>query len=444
MSAPPIAELLEVIQRLQPVRVETLQEHLDVSQQTLSRWLRAAGDAICRMGRTRGAQYARTRTVPGLGTRVPVHRVDEEGQILLLGTLHFLSDGGSWLEPVRGPGQRFEGRPPFAEEMRPQGYMGRGFLQRNEDLTLPSRMENWSDDQVFLALSRRGEDCTGNLILGEESLSRYLAMQFPLVERTRYPERARGYLAEGAGSSAGGEQPKFAAYTGDRHILVKFADASAGSAGQRWRDLLACEHLALKHVRSAGFEAAEAEWFDLGDYRFLEVTRFDRLGRAGRRSLLSLRAIDNEYVGLGTSWTQVALRLREQRRLSRDDVRRIIWLDTFGQLIGNIDRHLGNVSCFEESPGRFRLAPIYDMLPMVFAPDGAHLVERTFNPATPDANNLDVWGDAARHALAYWDTLVGCADLSEDFRRRCATCREAVAALIQRLPRMGATNRTGG
>ncbi|MFP2926663.1 type II toxin-antitoxin system HipA family toxin YjjJ [Pyxidicoccus sp. 3LG] len=437
MSAPPLAELLGIIQRLQPVRVEELQKHFGVSQQTLSRWLKAAGDAVCRMGRTKGAQYVRTRTVPRLGTQVPAHRVDEAGQILRSGTLHFLSDGGCWLESETGPGQYFEGRPPFVEEMRPQGYMGRRFFMMSTvELTFPSRKEDWSDDHVLVALSQRGEDCMGDLILGEESLNRYLAMRIlaPEVERASYPEHARGYRAEGAGSSAGGEQPKFAAYTGDRHAIVKFADASTGSAGQRWRDLLACEQLALDCVRETGFEAADAEWFDQDNYRFLEVTRFDRIGRFGRRALLSLRAIDNEYVGLGTSWTQVALRLLEERRLSKEDVRRIRWLDTFGQLIGNTDRHLGNVSCFVESPERFRLAPIYDMLPMVFAPDGAHLVERDFTPAPPNANNLDVWADAARHALAYWDRLVACADLSEDFRQRCATCRESLAALIARMP----------
>jgi HipA-like C-terminal domain len=438
MNAPATAELLEIIQRLQPVRAETLQQHFGVSQQTLSRWLNAAGDAVCRMGKTRGAQYARTRSVPGLGTQVPVHRVDEAGQILRSGTLHFLSNGGCWLESATGPGQYFEGRPPFAEEMRPQGYMGRGFLLRNLDLTLPSRTESWSDDQVLVALCRRGEDCTGNLILGDESLTRYLELytQAREVERASHPERARDYLAEGAGSSVGGEQPKFAAYTGDRYVLVKFADASTGSAGQRWRDLLACEQMALDCIRSAGFEAADAEWFDQGDYRFLEVARFDRLGRFGRRALLSLRAIDNEYVGSGANWTQVALRLLKERRLTKDDVRRIRWLDTFGQLIGNSDRHLGNVSCFEASPGRFRLAPIYDMLPMVFAPDGAHLVERDFTPAPPNAHNLDVWADAARHALAYWDRLVACAGLSEDFRQRCVTSRESLASLMERLPRV--------
>lgn len=434
MSPPYPANFLETLQRLQPVQVATLREHFKVSQQTLSRWLNAAGDAVCRIGKTKGARYVRTRTVPGLGTHVPVHRVDETGQFHEQGTLYFLSDGGSWLELTTGPGQRFEGRPPFAEEMRPQGYMGRGFLQHHKDLTLPSRMEDWSDDHVFIALSRRGEDCTGDLILGEESLNRYLAMQATEVDRASYPERARGFITEGAGSSAGGEQPKFAAYTRGRHVLVKFADASAGSAGQRWRDLLTCEQLALDFIRASGREAAEAVWFDQGDYRFLEVTRFDRLGRLGRRALLSLRAIDNEYVGLGTSWTQVALRLVEERRLSKEDGRAIRWLDTFGQLIGNTDRHLGNVSCFVESPGRFRLAPIYDMLPMVFAPDGAHLVERTFTPAPPNAHNLDVWSDAARHALEYWDRLVASPDLSEDFRRRCAACREALAERIAQAP----------
>ena len=432
MSIPP--QFLDVLQRLQPVRTEALQEHFGVSQQTLSRWLKAAGTGVCRMGRTRGALYARTREVSGLGTQVPLHRVDEAGQLHPEGALHFLSPTGTWLEEARGLGQRFEGLPPFAEEMSPQGYMGRGFRERHPDLALPPRTTDWNDDQILIALAWRGEDSTGDLILGEESLNRYLATQVQEVHRDSYPERARTFLAEGTGSSVGGEQPKFAVYSGGRHVLVKFADASAGSAGQRWRDLLACEHLALETARAAGFDAARTQWFDLRDHRFLESERFDRVGLRGRRALLSLRAIDNEYIGSGGSWTEVALRLLAERRLSGDDVRRIRWLDTFGQLIGNTDRHLGNVSCFVESSGRLRLAPLYDMLPMVFAPDGAHLVERTFRPAPPTARNLDVWADAARHSLAYWDTLVACSDLSEDFRQRCVTCREQLAELIARVP----------
>ena len=436
-SSVPLDELLDVIRRLQPVELEALQAHFGVSQPTLSRWLKVAGDAVCRLGRTRGSRYARTRHLPGIGAVIPVHRVDEAGQLQQAGVLYFLSTGEVWFEPPKGSGRLFEGLPPFAEEMRPQGYMGRGFLQRHQDLELPPRIADWSNDQVLLALARRGEDCTGDLILGEESLNRYLATQVQEVHRDSYPERARTFLAEGAGSSAGGEQPKFAVFTEDRHVLVKFADASAGSAGQRWQDLLACEHFALEAVRAAGLDAARTQWFDLQDYRFLEVERFDRIGPRGRRGLLSLRAIDNEYIGLGTNWTDVSSRLLADHLLSQEEVRRIRWLDTFGQLIGNTDRHLGNVSCFVEAPGQFRLAPIYDMLPMIFAPDGAHLVNREFKPAPPTATNLDVWADAARHALTYWDALVSSSDLSEDFRQRCVTCREQLAALIARVPLHG-------
>lgn len=436
-SQPIPADLLEIIRRLQPVKAETLKKHFSVSQPTLSRWLKSAGDSVCRMGRTRGSSYARTRVLAGLGTQIPIYRVAPQGQHHEAGALHFISTGQVWLEPPRGPGRLFEGLPPFAEEMRPQGYMGRGFLQRHPDLQLPPRISDWSNDQVLIALALRGEDCTGDLILGEESLSRYLATRVQEVHRDSYPERARTFLAEGAGSSAGGEQPKFAVFTEDRHVLVKFADASAGSAGQRWRDLLACEHFALEAVRAAGLDAARSQWFDLHDHRFLEVERFDRIGPRGRRGLLSLRAIDNEYIGLGTNWTDVSSRLLADHLLSQEEVRRIRWLDTFGQLIGNTDRHLGNVSCFVEAPDQFRLAPIYDMLPMIFAPDGAHLANREFKPAPPTATNVDVWSDAARHALAYWDTLIASGDLSEDFRQRCAICREQLAALIAHVPLHG-------
>ncbi|PTL79596.1 type II toxin-antitoxin system HipA family toxin YjjJ [Vitiosangium sp. GDMCC 1.1324] len=427
----PREELLAAIQRLQPVQAQTLQKFLGVSQPTLSRWLKAAESEICRMGRTRGALYARRRTLSEVGSRIPVYRIDEAGDPHSVGTLHLLSTGGAWLDAPKGLGQIFEGLPPFAVEMQPQGYMGRGFNERHPELKLPPDPRYWSNDQVLAALALRGEDCTGDLILGDESLNRYLRTPPQAVSREHYGKLAHTSLSEGAGSSAGGEQPKFAVYSGDRHMLVKFADASMGLAGQRWRDLLTCEHLALRHIQAAGFEAAESRWFDQGDHRFLEVDRFDRIGPRGRRALLSLRSIDGEYVSKDgvTTWTDVARHLLPLQ-LSEDDYRRIRWLDTFGQLIGNVDRHLGNVSFFLDKQDRFRLAPIYDMLPMVFAPRGAHLPTRDFTPEPRHAHNHDLWAHAADHSLAYWDTLVACEDLSDDFRQRCVTSRDTLATLI--------------
>ena len=87
----------------------------------------------------------------------------------------------------------------------------------------------------------------------------------------------------------------------------------------------------------------------------------------------SLEALDHEYIGesgRGASWTRVTPKLLDKKLISPEDARRIRWLDVFGQLIGNTDRHFGNVSFLEQGDSTLRLAPAYDMLPMLFAPSG--------------------------------------------------------------------------
>jgi hypothetical protein len=352
--------------------------------------------------------------------------------------VHLLAGGGHWLEAPDGTGERFVGLPPFAADMSPQGYVGRTFSARFPELDLPPRLPYWSDDQRLLALARRGEDCVGNLILGKESLDRWLASAPAPVERSAYPELARRSAIDQPGSSAGGEQPKFLTASEGRHVLVKFA-GDDGAAAHRWRDLLACESLALETVRAAGLEAAEARWFDEGGFRFLEVERFDRLGARGRRGVLSLGALDAEYGGSGGSWTRIASKLLEVGRLGPEDARRIRWLDVFGNLIGNTDRHPGNLSVFFELDGDVpRLAPVYDMLPMVFAPSETTLVERPFTPMPPTADTLDVWADAAHHAQGFWTRLVECTALSDGLRELARRGRSTLEELRNRVPGHGA------
>jgi hypothetical protein len=235
-------------------------------------------------------------------------------------------------------------------------------------------------------------------------------------------------MAGQPGSSAGGEQPKFAAYLEGRHVLVKFS-GDEGVAAQRWRDLLVCESLALDTLRTEGLPAATARSLSIEGRGFLEVERFDRAGHRGRRALLSLGAIDDEYFGHRDTWTRAALRMLAAQRIDPEDARRMRWLDTFGQLTGNTDRHFGNLSFFVEEDGRFRLAPVYDMLPMIFAPEGTDLIERRFEPAPPTADNLDVWPHAARCAVTYWGRLGASDELSSEFRQMALRCRDVVEVL---------------
>lgn len=267
-----VEQLLSVLGRQATMRAGELALLLGVSQPTLSRLITAAGDHVLRMGRGRATHYARTRALPEPGTRLPIHRVDEAGRVRPHGVLHLLAAGRHWLEPKEGEGEFFEGLPPFAADMSPQGYVGRSFTARYPELDLPSRISDWSDDHRLIALARRGEDCVGDLILGDESLNRFLEEEPRAVHRDSYPELARASLAGHPGASTGGEQPKFLTYADGRHVLVKFAGGDDGATARRWKDLLVCEHLVLEAVRAAGVPAASASTLDLGNYRFLSST----------------------------------------------------------------------------------------------------------------------------------------------------------------------------
>jgi hypothetical protein len=401
----------------------------------MSRLVREAGARVARFGRSVATRYAVPREVAGVGTDAPVFRVDERGRTHRNGVLHFLAGDGYWFERESGDGQAFVGLPPFADDMRPQGYMGRGFPAQYPELRLPGRISDWSDDHHLIALARRGEDCVGNLIVGEESLNRFLAGHPEPLTRAAYPDLAAGALAGQPGSSAGGEHPKFAAYTASGHLLVKFASGD-GAAADRWRDLLVCEHLALCVLHEAGVSVPRSDWFDIGAGRYLELERFDRAGARGRRGVISLWAVNGHYLDAGFTWSGTARAILRERALKMDAAHadRMVWLDTFGDLIGNTDRHLGNLSFFAEEGRELALTPtpVYDMLPMVFAPAGADVIERPFAPQGPSAANLHLWPEAARHARAYWARLSKEKGLSAGFRRLVAGCRATLEALVAR------------
>ncbi|WP_163994404.1 type II toxin-antitoxin system HipA family toxin YjjJ [Pyxidicoccus caerfyrddinensis] len=429
-----VEQLLSVLGRQAMVQADALALQLGISEPVLTRLIAEAGEAVLQVGQGPARRYARTRALPGLGTQLPVHQVDEAGHARKYGVLHLLTAGQHCLERETGEGELFEGLPPFAADMSPQGYVGRSFTSRHPELGLPVRITDWNDDHRLIALARRGEDCVGDLILGDESLSRFLAEEPRTVRRDSYPELARASLAGQPGSSAGGEQPKFLTYAEGRHVLVKFAGGDDSTAARRWKDLLTCEHLAHEAVRAAGIPASSTRTLDLGALRFLEAERFDRVGVRGRKALLSLGAIDDEYFGHRDTWTRAARRMLDAGIISEEDARRIRWLDTFGQLTGNTDRHFGNLSFFVEGPKQFRLAPVYDMLPMVFAPVSTNVIVRIFEPLPPTEDTLDVWPDAARHAVEYWARLAREPALSGELREHCARNRDAVTTLAQRAP----------
>lgn len=401
---------------------------LKVSAPTLGRLVTRAGGKVLRIGKTRGARYALTRTVEGLGLSAPAFRISASGKVEAAGTLRFLARGANWLE-TGDKGEFFEGLPPWAADMSPQGYLGYDFAARYPELALPPRLADWTDDHRLLALARRGEDCVGNVIFGKESLDRWLASRHEPLSPSDFPRLARESVVMRAGSSAGGEQPKFLGIVGGKHCIVKFAGGDSSPAAQRWRDLLACEHLALDVLAKRHIPAATSRVVDREGMRFLVVERFDRIGLRGRRGVLSLFALDNEHVGAGGSWTSLSQKLEQAGLCSSADARRLRWLDVFAQLIGNSDRHLGNISFFQEGNGKWSLCPVYDMLPMLLAPVQTTVVERPFEPRGPTADTLDVWEEAAQAAEHYLGKVASLKGVSAKLRTWAKNTKSAVTAL---------------
>jgi len=423
-----VTDLINVLHRNGVTGGGDLVRLLETSPATLSRLVRAAGNQVVRLGRTRGVRYGLLDEIPTVGSVLPVWEIDGQGDAQPFGNLSVLRGPACWLEFDAG-GRFYEGLPPFIADMAPQGYLGRAFPERFPELDLPQRIADWSDRHQLQAVARRGEDVAGNLVLGEESMDRFLTRSIRTTVPDDYPEITRNLARLGAGSSAAGEYPKFTVFDGEHHLIVKFTSGDTSPADRRWRDLLACECIASEVLTAAGYDAARMRIRDVGDQRFLEVERFDRIGARGRRGALSMAALDDDLYGQRDNWIAAARRLGIDGLLPEADVEQVRFLETFGQLIGNTDRHFGNITFFwEPRPHeRLRLAPVYDMLPMMFAPaTGGMVVDRELQVRPPTSVLLPAWREALRCARDYWSAVAHDVRVSDEFQ---GVARAALDAL---------------
>ncbi len=446
MPSSALAENLTAQLAKGPADALGLTRALGISQPTLSRALAALQrqQRVVRIGTTRGARYGLARAVDAIGSRWPLFRVDQSGRLSELGPLHALQR--DFFYASSGPGRIrgvAEGVPYFLQDARPSGFLGRAVLHTFPELALPARIVDWNDDHFLPYLTRHAPDNVGDLILGEGSVDRYLAQAHRTLA-VKSAERASQYAALAAaamsgtpaGSSVQGEQPKFLVQVDEDErrtpVLVKFSPPRKSEAGQRWADLLLAEHLAHELLARNGLPSCRSGWFPFGERAYLEVERFDRFGAEGRRGAVSLYAVDLARYGKLDSWSECARRLEGEGLLTAQHAEWIRLLDVFAQLIANTDRHFGNITLLDDYEGPFQLAPVYDMLPMLFAPLHEQLIERFYEPAPPTATSLSVWGRARSLAIDYWTLLAGDTRLSRPFRALCARCLEALKVLSVR------------
>ena len=460
MSAP--GDLISKLRRTGKVPAGELRAQLDVSRATLMRAVQAEGSAVLTVGRARRTAYAARRLLRGSADPLPVFRVDRAGRGEQVGHLHLAHPDGcviTYDNPIDGLGWPldadmqdgwFEGIPYPLADLRPQGFLGRAFARENAALLQvgedPSR---WSDDDVLHSISLLGSDLSGDFIIGEAAYRRWADQALHPADQVNatadaitdrqlarsYPAAAEHALQHGvAGSSAGGEFPKFTAVrlldSEPTHVLVKFSGSDDSPGTQRWSDLLICEALAASAVGTLrGLSGTSTQIHRAGGRTFLEVVRFDRHGARGRSPLCSWAAIDHAWFGLGgRPWPDGAARLLEQGLIdqpTRDAISRL-WF--FGQLIGNTDMHDGNLSFVPGEDGQsLQLAPVYDMLPMLYAPQrGVELPARDFVPPMPLPAQRELWIEAAQAAVVFWGLASTDKRISAEFRGICERNAELV------------------
>ncbi len=431
-----IEKLQQLLMR-RPEKTSVILDVLGVSQPTFSRLWKKITDGIV-LGAGKARQYALRRHISGVNTQIPLFQVSGEGRVESLGYIYPLQGGFYVLTPTEGTSYRlFEGLPYFLRDLRPQGFLGRMEPGKNRDLDLPSDILRWTDEQVLKYISRRSEHAAGDLIFGNESYARYISdmpkarkLLIPDSERAvRYPGMAEHSMqGESPGSSAGGEQPKFTAEilrSGEHekieHVIVKFSPPVDTPGGRRWGDLLICEHVALEVLARNKIVAAKTVILESRGRVFLEVVRFDRIGLKGRRPMVTFAALDGDLGMLDENWTTVSRELGRLGCLSGKDIETVEILDLYGTLIGNTDRHHGNIALSWALNERYELLDAYDMLPMLYRPNThGEIVDRRWMPNLGAKLELRHLPQCYEMANQFWTSVLNDSRISREFRQDVA------------------------
>jgi serine/threonine protein kinase HipA of HipAB toxin-antitoxin module len=439
-------QLRASLRSLGPSSASALARHLGLSTPTVTAALARMGSEILPIARGRASRYALTREVGRAGRHWPLFRINPDGQPQFLGELHALQ-GGWYLQaaqplPLFMHGEFAQGLYPdlpwFLQTLRPQGYLGREFVQRfAAELDAPNDITRWQADDILLALLRYGDALPGELVLGDKAMEAAMFAKegidttwFTAEQRqTHYPRLAAIAETNGApGSSAAGEQPKFTATLehsehGLEPVIVKFARLDADNAtARRWANLLICEQIASQVLNQHNFPSAQTEIVDADGWRFLQSSRFDRTPQGGRIGVAPLDALDAAYVGAGEMpWMRAVTPLHAQGLIGDEDLACIRLLQAFGDLIGNRDMHFGNLGFFTNLNSRVvRLAPVYDMLPMHYRPGaGGSIRDEAFALPAPDLRNVQTWSQASDMAQLFWQRAGNDQRIDDNFRALC-------------------------
>lgn len=414
-----------------PATSKEIQARTGLSQAAVSRQLRDMGDRIIKIANGRSPNYVMTRNAFGGDDRLPLYMVDAHGNNTSVALIRPLAHGGFYVKAYAGmpdvllgesKNGLFDDLPYFLDDLRPQGFLGRQIAEEmaTQSDDYPTDLGRWNANHVGRYLVSNGDDLPGNFKFGQQAHLR-VRRKPVITSATDYPELANSVMSGVIpGSSAGGEQPKFTAFCGERsaHVIVKFSPKGDDAVARRWRDILITEYYATVAIHEYEFPAAETRLIEDDGRLFLESQRFDRTSEYGRMPMLSLQSVDAEFTGLGSSWPQVMNELHKKKLISTQHFfdAEILWY--FGRLINNTDMHLGNLSLSIDG-SIFRLLPVYDMCSMGFAPKSGEVLP--YNFSVPEILETHIIEKARLHveqmAHYFWQQVANDERISDELKK---------------------------
>jgi hypothetical protein len=391
-----------------------LQAATGMSQSSISMALKAMGlgqqgGAVARLGAARSTRYALTHHIQGLPAQHNLVCEGSDGVLRHFGELTYLSGNRVHVRSGRQEWLAQGALPWFLTPLQPQGFLGRELARLRPDF--PADPERWSLAQVLYFAVNHVRDASGAFAVEGPAGSAPAAVRAVAQSLADACDQLASQVGSSlpAGSSAAGEQPKFMLRepSGDRWI-VKFSPPRGTPFGERWHALLHLEKLALDVLRENGVASADTRILETATRTYLLSKRFDRSAQFGYRHLVAAAAVHEHFVKSPRQhWVGTCRAMVDLNLLPSGDLSTATQAYVFGQFIGNTDMHFGNLSFFVQDVmrPRFELAPIYDMLPMMWRPS-IHSGSLDAEPLrAPQALAVDpALTDVARDwAVAYWE-----------------------------------------
>ena len=244
-------------------------------------------------------------------------------------------------------------------------------------------------------------------------------------------EYSLAVLAAGS-SNTGGARPKILAHADSKEWIVKFNRSNDPF------DMAAAEWASLEVCRQAGLPTPATRLGEIAGRRFLMVERFDIAPEGGRRHLVSLNALLKESGTLSDpiagTYEAIVQQIRHHSLSPAEDVEILLGQILINGMLSNTDDHLRNFSLIESSGGRYRLSPVYDIVPGETL-GGMHQLSFAGSPYLPAvesakeaARSLGVPSIRAQEiqrrvkaAADEWPELLGKAGAPDKDRRRLET-----------------------